>query len=131
MRPDATILSRQYTDLRAARLLPAGARAHRLELREAAASAPAQALARGAGAQEVEAIRDAAPSPRFRAAFMLCYGSGLRTDDVVHLEPRHVDSQRMVIRVERGKGKKDRQVMLCEPLLCELPLTSSPCSAAP
>jgi integrase len=37
---------------------------------------------------------------------MLCYGSGLRTDEVVPLEPRHVDSQGMVIRVERGKGKK-------------------------
>jgi site-specific recombinase XerD len=71
-------------------------------------------------AEEVEAILDAAPSPKYRAAFMLCYGSGLRTDEVVHLEPRHVDSQRMVIRVERGKGKKDRQVMLCEPLLEQL-----------
>jgi site-specific recombinase XerD len=71
-------------------------------------------------AEEVEAILDAAPSPKYRAAFMLCYGSGLRTDEVVHLEPRHVDSQRMVIRVERGKGKKDRQVMLCQRLLEEL-----------
>jgi len=70
--------------------------------------------------EEVEAILAAAPSPKYRAAFMLCYGSGLRTDEVVHLEPRHVDSQRMVIRVERGKGKKDRQVMLCERLLEEL-----------
>ena len=66
-------------------------------------------------AEEVEAILDAAPSPKYRAAFMLCYGSGLRTDEVVHLEPRHVDSQRMLIRVERGKGKKDRQVMLSRP----------------
>jgi len=71
-------------------------------------------------AEEVEAILDAAPSPKYRAAFMLCYGSGLRTDEVVQLEPRHSDSQRMVIRVERGKGKKDRQVMLCKPLLEEL-----------
>jgi integrase/recombinase XerD len=71
-------------------------------------------------AEEVEAILDAAPSPKYRAAFMLCYGSGLRTDEVVHLEPRHVDSQRMVIRVERGKGKKDRQVMLSLHLLGEL-----------
>jgi site-specific recombinase XerD len=71
-------------------------------------------------AEEVEALLDAAPSPKYRAAFMLCYGSGLRTDEVVHLEPRHVDSQRMVIRVERGKGKKDRQVMLCPRLLEEL-----------
>lgn len=71
-------------------------------------------------AEEVEAILEAAPSPKYRAAFMLCYGSGLRTDEVVHLEPRHIDSQRMVIRVERGKGKKDRQVMLSEHLLAEL-----------
>jgi site-specific recombinase XerD len=71
-------------------------------------------------AEEVEAILDAAPSAKYRAAFMLCYGSGLRTDEVVHLEPRHVDSQRMVIRVERGKGKKDRQVMLGERLLEQL-----------
>ena len=71
-------------------------------------------------AEEVEAILDAAPSPKYRAAFMLCYGSGLRTDEVVHLEPRHLDSQRMVIRVERGKGKKDRQVMLSQGLLEEL-----------
>jgi site-specific recombinase XerD len=70
--------------------------------------------------EEVEALLDAAPSPKYRAAFMLCYGSGLRTDEVVHLEPRHVDSQRMLIRVERGKGKKDRQVMLSLHLLGEL-----------
>lgn len=70
--------------------------------------------------EEVEAILEAAPSLKYRAAFMLCYGSGLRTDEVVHLEPRHVDSQRMLIRVERGKGNKDRQVVLAERLLLEL-----------
>ena len=70
--------------------------------------------------QEVQAILDAAPSPKYRAAFMLCYGSGLRTSEVVHLLPRHIDSQRMLIRVERGKGQKDRQVMLSERLLAEL-----------
>ncbi len=70
--------------------------------------------------EEVEAILEAAPSLKYRAAFMLCYGSGLRTDEVVHLEPRHVDSQRMLIRVERGKGQKDRQVVLSERLLLEL-----------
>jgi len=70
--------------------------------------------------QEVKAIFDAAPSPKYRAAFMLCYGSGLRTSEVVHLLPRHIDSQRMLIRVERGKGQKDRQVMLSEQLLAEL-----------
>jgi site-specific recombinase XerD len=70
--------------------------------------------------EEVEAILEAAPSPKYRAAFMLCYGSGLRTEEVVHLLPRHIDSQRMVIRVERGKGKRDRQVVLSEHLLAEL-----------
>jgi site-specific recombinase XerD len=70
--------------------------------------------------QEVVAILDAAPSPKYRAAFMLCYGAGLRTDEVVHLLPHHIDSQRMLIRVEQGKGKKDRTVMLSQSLLEEL-----------
>ncbi len=71
-------------------------------------------------AEEVAAILAAAPTPKYRAAFMLCYGSGLRTEEVLHLEPRHVDSERMVIRVERGKGQKDRQVILSPQLLEEL-----------
>ena len=70
--------------------------------------------------EEVGAIIDAAPSPKYRAAFMLCYGAGLRTDEVVHLLPHHIDSERMLIRVEQGKGKKDRQVMLSVRLLEEL-----------
>ena len=69
---------------------------------------------------EVAAVLEAAPSPKYRAAFMLCYGAGLRTDEVVHLLPRHIDSQRMLIRVEQGKGKKDRTVMLSQSLLEEL-----------
>jgi len=70
--------------------------------------------------EEVNTILDAAPSPKYRAAFMLCYGAGLRTGEVVHLLPRHIDSKRMVIRVEQGKGKKDRTVMLSPNLLAEL-----------
>jgi site-specific recombinase XerD len=70
--------------------------------------------------EEVAAILDAAQSPKYRAAFMLCYGAGLRTDEVVHLLPRHIDSERMLIRVEQGKGKKDRTVMLPQSLLAEL-----------
>jgi integrase/recombinase XerD len=70
--------------------------------------------------EEVTAILEAAPSPKYRAVFMLCYGCGLRTEEALHLEPHHVDSQRMVIRVERGKGQKDRQVMLSPRLLAEL-----------
>ena len=70
--------------------------------------------------EQVSAILDAAASLKYRCAFMLCYGSGLRTDEVIHLEPRHVDSERMLIRVERGKGQKDRQVLLSKTLLLEL-----------
>ena len=70
--------------------------------------------------EQVEAIIAAAPSPKYAAAFMLCYGAGLRTEEVIHLEPRHIDSQRMVIRIERGKGSKDRLVILPMRLLLTL-----------
>jgi len=70
--------------------------------------------------EQVSAILNAAASLKYRCAFMLCYGSGLRTDEVIHLEPRHVDSERILIRVERGKGQKDRQVLLSKTLLLEL-----------
>jgi site-specific recombinase XerD len=66
---------------------------------------------------EIEAILDAAPSLKYRAAFMLCYGAGLRTEEVVHLEPHHVDGARGVLLVRHGKGDKDRLVVLPERLL--------------
>ena len=70
--------------------------------------------------EEIEAIMEAAPSLKYRAAFMLCYGSGLRTEEVVHLEPHHVDGTRRVLTVRRGKGDKDRVVILPERLLLTL-----------
>ena len=70
--------------------------------------------------QEVEAILEAAPSLKHAAAFMLCYGSGLRTEEVIHLEPRHIDAARKVIRIEHGKGDKDRLVLLPDRLLVTL-----------
>jgi site-specific recombinase XerD len=69
------------------------------------------------GREQVFAIIDAAPNLKYRAAFMLCYGAGLRTDEVIHLEPRHIDAGRGVIRIERGKGDKDRLVILPQRLL--------------
>lgn len=71
-------------------------------------------------AGEVEAILAAAPSRKYRAAFMLAYGAGLRITEVLAIEPRHVDAERKVIRVECGKGRKDRTVMLSAALLQEL-----------
>ncbi len=67
--------------------------------------------------QEVEALLEAVPSLKHRAMLMVAYGGGLRLSEILHLKVSDIDSQRMVIRVEQGKGKKDRYVMLPKRLL--------------
>ncbi len=52
-----------------------------------------------------------------RAILTTCYAAGLRISEVVRLKPTNIDSRRMVIRVEQGKGQKDRYVMLSPKLL--------------
>jgi site-specific recombinase XerD len=52
-----------------------------------------------------------------RTILTTCYATGLRISETVHLKPADIDSQRMVIRVEQGKGHKDRYVMLSVRLL--------------
>jgi integrase/recombinase XerD len=47
-----------------------------------------------------------------RAVLMLCYGSGLRISEAVSLKAAHIDSARMLIRIEKGKGAKDRYTVL-------------------
>jgi site-specific recombinase XerD len=54
---------------------------------------------------------------KYRALFMAVYGGGLRVSEVVALRAEDIDSQRMVLRVQQGKGKKDRIVMLSPKLL--------------
>ena len=54
---------------------------------------------------------------RYRVAIMAAYGAGLRVSEVVSLKVSDVDSKRMVIRVEQGKGKKDRYTLLSPRLL--------------
>jgi len=70
-------------------------------------------------AEEVARILEAAPGPglRYRAAFSVAYGGGLRASEVTHLKVGDIDSDRMLIRVEQGKGRKDRHVMLSPSLL--------------
>jgi site-specific recombinase XerD len=67
--------------------------------------------------EEVSRFLEAAPSLKYKAALSMAYGAGLRAAEVVALKPADIDSKRMVIRVEQGKGRKDRYVMLSPQLL--------------
>jgi integrase/recombinase XerD len=67
--------------------------------------------------EEVARLLDAAPSLKYKAALSVAYGAGLRVSEVVALKIGDIDSKRMVIRVEQGKGRKDRYVMLSPHLL--------------
>jgi integrase/recombinase XerD len=67
--------------------------------------------------EEVTRFLDAAPGPKYKAAFSAAYGAGLRVSEVVALKVSDVDSQRMLLRIEQGKGRKDRFAMLSPQLL--------------
>jgi integrase/recombinase XerD len=67
--------------------------------------------------EEVARLLDAAPGLKYRAALSVAYGAGLRASEVVSLKLTDIDSSRMVIRVEQGKGRKDRYAMLSQQLL--------------
>jgi len=69
---------------------------------------------------EVEALLAAIRSLKYRAAVMTTYGAGLRISEACGLEPRDIDSRRMLIHVRRGKGGDARFVMLSERLLVAL-----------
>lgn len=67
--------------------------------------------------EEVTRFLDAAPGPKYKAAFSAAYGAGLRVSEVVALKVSDVDSGRMLLRIEQGKGRKDRFAMLSPQLL--------------
>jgi site-specific recombinase XerD len=67
--------------------------------------------------EEVALLFDHVPSLRCRAALMACYGAGLRVSEAVALKVPDIDSKRMLIHIERGKGQKDRYAMLSPRLL--------------
>ena len=62
--------------------------------------------------QEVAALFQATGNLKHRALLMTIYAGGLRVSEVAHLRVSDIDPQRMVIRIEQGKGRKDRYVML-------------------
>jgi integrase/recombinase XerD len=68
---------------------------------------------------EVARLLEAAPGPglKYKAALSIAYGAGLRVGEIVMLRISDIDSERMLIRVEMGKGSKDRHAMLSQLLL--------------
>jgi integrase/recombinase XerD len=70
--------------------------------------------------EEVALLLQAAPGPKYKAAFATAYGAGLRVSEVVALKVGDIDSERMLLRVEQGKGRKDRHAMLSPQLLDQL-----------
>ncbi len=69
---------------------------------------------------EVARLLSAAPNLKHRLLLMTTYAAGLRVGETVHLRVTDIDSPRMLIRVEQGKGKKDRYTLLSPRLLEEL-----------
>jgi site-specific recombinase XerD len=68
---------------------------------------------------EVARFLEAAPGIKYKAALSVAYGAGLRISEVVALKVCDIDSKRMMLRVEQGKGRKDRHAML-SPVLLDL-----------
>jgi site-specific recombinase XerD len=70
--------------------------------------------------EEITALFEAAQRPKHRLLLMTAYAAGLRVSELVHLKLSDIDPHRMSIRVEQGKGGKDRYALLSDRLLAEL-----------
>jgi len=70
--------------------------------------------------EDVMRLIDAAQNEKHRALLMTIYGAGLRVSEVTKLKPCHIESERMLIRVEQAKGRKDRYTILPQRLLDQL-----------
>ncbi len=70
--------------------------------------------------QEVTKLIEVTANRKHRALLMTAYGAGLRVSELVQLKVANIDSDRMSLLVEQGKGNKDRYTLLSERLLQEL-----------
>jgi len=59
----------------------------------------------------------ACQNPKYRTMMLLAYGTGIRLSEVIHLKVNDIDSERQVLRINQGKGRKDRYVILDDQLL--------------
>ncbi len=69
---------------------------------------------------EVRAIIDASTNLKHRTMLEVCYGAGLRGSELLELQVKDVDSERMLLRVDHGKGQKDRYVPMSKTMLHSL-----------
>ncbi|MHB8528061.1 MAG: tyrosine-type recombinase/integrase [Caulobacteraceae bacterium] len=69
---------------------------------------------------EVASLLEAAPGLKWRTALSVAYGAGLRASEVVGIKVGDINSERMRIRVEQGKGRRDRDALLSPHLLAVL-----------
>lgn len=67
--------------------------------------------------QEVRRLIELTRNRKHKAIFRLLYSTGLRMGELVNHKPGDIDSQRMVVRVRKGKGKKDRYTILTQAML--------------
>ena len=67
--------------------------------------------------EEAARLISAAGNPKYKAALSVAYGAGLRASEVVALKVSDIDSDRKILRVEQGKGRKDRYAMLSPVLI--------------
>jgi len=72
--------------------------------------------------EEVNDLLSCIDNLKHRVILKTIYSAGLRVGEAIRLKPEHIESDpsRMVIRIEQGKGRKDRYTVLSEQLLCEL-----------
>ena len=81
--------------------------------------------------EEVVQFLDGVKAAKHHAILTTCYAAGLRISEAVHLTVSAIDSERMVLRIAKGKGQKDRYVMLSPKLLATLSRFEPPTRPGP